>query len=85
MYDTGDFIDDYAIDPQLRNDRSCLFQLSIKNKKPAELQLIPVLISNMQVNLAEESEAAVIIDNMRKLSAEFGTIINKDGTIKFNN
>jgi poly-gamma-glutamate synthesis protein (capsule biosynthesis protein) len=25
LYDTGDFVDDYAIDPALRNDLSALF------------------------------------------------------------
>jgi poly-gamma-glutamate synthesis protein (capsule biosynthesis protein) len=30
LYDTGDFIDDYAVDPRLRNDWSFLFKILLR-------------------------------------------------------
>lgn len=81
MYDTGDFIDDYAVDPVLRNDQSCLFTITIDKYSPKTITVIPVLISNMQVNIAPENEKREIINRMQKLSQEFGTKMNDSGTI----
>ena len=35
LYDTGNFIDDYAVHPLLRNDRSCLFRLVFEEAQAA--------------------------------------------------
>jgi poly-gamma-glutamate synthesis protein (capsule biosynthesis protein) len=35
LYDTGDFVDDYAVDPELRNDLSGLFLLRARSGKAA--------------------------------------------------
>jgi poly-gamma-glutamate capsule biosynthesis protein CapA/YwtB (metallophosphatase superfamily) len=83
MYDTGDFIDDYAIDAKLRNDRSFLFQVTIADKKIESMHLVPLIIQNMQVNVAEDREAQEILKHMQQLSAEFGTTISNDGFIRF--
>jgi poly-gamma-glutamate synthesis protein (capsule biosynthesis protein) len=37
LYDTGDFIDDYAVDDRLRNDRSFVFLVSVEGGLSAEL------------------------------------------------
>ena len=37
LYDTGDFIDDYAIHPELRNDWSFLFRVSVEGGSFARL------------------------------------------------
>jgi poly-gamma-glutamate capsule biosynthesis protein CapA/YwtB (metallophosphatase superfamily) len=83
MYDTGDFIDDYAVDEQLRNDRSFLFQVTIADKEIKAVQLIPVIIQNMQVNVAQGEEAHAILSHMQQLSGEFGTKISDEGKINF--
>ena len=41
LYDTGDFIDDYAVDPYLRNDRSFLFLIECSHKRIQRLTLLP--------------------------------------------
>lgn len=81
MYDTGDFVDDYAVDPMLRNDQSFLFKVIIENKKLHAIELIPTLISNMQVNIATGLEKQQILDRMKKLSAEFGVEITDNRII----
>ena len=35
LYDTGNFIDDYAVHPPLRNDRSCLFKVIFEQSRLA--------------------------------------------------
>ncbi len=45
LYDTGDFIDDYAVKPELRNDWSFLFQVSVEEGRFERLDLTPVKLS----------------------------------------
>jgi len=77
MYDTGDFIDDYMVGPRLRNDQSFLFNVHINKKGPHKLELIPVLISNMQVNKATGSDKKEVTEWIKKLSGSFGTIFEE--------
>ncbi len=75
MYDTGDFIDDYMVDPLLRNDQTCLFRVTISKKAIKKVRLIPGIIDNMQVNRAPKEKAADIIRTLQKRSIGFDTII----------
>lgn len=81
MYDTGDFVDDYYVTPELRNDQSFLFFVSAGLGGITKIYLVPTLIANMQVNLAQEAEATQTLKRMQQLSAEFGTQIKADGVV----
>jgi poly-gamma-glutamate synthesis protein (capsule biosynthesis protein) len=83
LYDTGDFIDDYVVDPTLRNDRSFLFVLGMTENKSLALKVLPVLISKCQVNFAEGHDYNWCISKMQDLSKEFGTRISDDGELQF--
>jgi len=73
LYDTGDFIDDYAVEPNLRNDLSMLFVLRISPPFIERLELIPVRIRRCQVNPAQGTAREWIVERVRALSAELGT------------
>jgi poly-gamma-glutamate capsule biosynthesis protein CapA/YwtB (metallophosphatase superfamily) len=73
LYDTGDFIDDYAVDPVLRNDRSCLFKLMFEKGRLQHIELIPVRLDVAQVALARGKDFAAIATRMERLCAELGT------------
>ena len=73
LYDTGNFIDDYAVHPQLRNDRSCLFKVMFAQGKLCRIELLPVSLSVAHVTLARGEEFDVISARMEMLCAEFGT------------
>jgi len=73
LYDCGDFVDDYAVDPDLHNDRSFLFELTIEAGEISELRLVPTEIERCAVNGASDEAAAWSRDRMRELSAPFGT------------
>jgi len=75
LYDTGDFIDDYAVYPDLRNDQSFLFIVHADSDGVQKLELIPTRIENMQVNVAQPDEARQIVKRMQKLSTEFATSV----------
>jgi poly-gamma-glutamate capsule biosynthesis protein CapA/YwtB (metallophosphatase superfamily) len=74
LYDTGDFIDDYAVDPRMRNDWSFLFQVSVEEGRFERLELIPVKLSYARVDLATDGERESILGRMERLSAEMGTV-----------
>jgi poly-gamma-glutamate capsule biosynthesis protein CapA/YwtB (metallophosphatase superfamily) len=75
LYDTGDFIDDYAVDSILRNDRSFFFLVDINKNGIRFLRLIPTLISNFQVNRAQGTEAQEALQLMQNLSQELHTLL----------
>lgn len=68
LYDTGDFIDDYAIDPILRNDQSMLFNVTVNKNGVQKLDMIPLIIKNIQVNKADDKEAQAILKTIEERS-----------------
>lgn len=78
-YDTGDFVDDYAVDRDLRNDRSFLYELTVTpGGRPAELRLIPTEIYDYSVHLASQEAAEWNYEQLRQRSAAFETDIERD-------
>jgi poly-gamma-glutamate synthesis protein (capsule biosynthesis protein) len=80
LYDTGDFVDDYAVDPTLRNDRSFLFRLTIGEGRVIALDLMPVLISGCQVHQATDRDFRDTCTTMCRLSEELGTTLEECAT-----
>ena len=81
MYDTGDFVDDYRVDPILRNDQALLFSVMVDKNGVNQVELTPLIIGNMQVNVAQGSEKKEIAEKIKRLSAELGTTVSDDGII----
>jgi poly-gamma-glutamate capsule biosynthesis protein CapA/YwtB (metallophosphatase superfamily) len=81
LYDTGDFVDDYRVDPWLRNDRSFLFWVEADKQHIRRLELIPVLISGCRVNLAKGEDYKWSMQRMQQLSAKFKTNLNNKGEV----
>jgi len=77
LYDTGDFIDDYAVDPLLRNDHSCLFRLMFEHGQLQRIELIPVTLDVAQVRLARGEDFTAIAARMERLCAELGTSLER--------
>jgi len=77
LYDTGDFIDDYAVDPKVRNDRSFLFRISVQDGDLRRLELFPVVLPYARVELARGAQREIILDRMVDLSAEMGTAFDR--------
>ncbi len=73
LYDTGDFIDDYAVHPSLRNDRSCLFKVMFGQDGLSRIELLPVSLDVGSVALAHGKEFEAICERMEALCAELGT------------
>lgn len=73
LYDTGDFLDDYIVDPELRNDWSFVFLVEADETGLRRLRLIPVKLGFARVDLAAGAEFEAIVELMRERSAGFGT------------
>jgi len=79
LYSTGDFIDDYAVDPTERNDLSFLFLLDIQDGHLERLYLHPVRIDNCQVGIATGRDAAHLERHMQAKVRFFGiTLVFQD-------
>ncbi len=75
LYDTGDLVDDYAVDPVLRNDRSFYFVVKAKKNGLISVRMIPTLISDCQVNVDEHGA----LDLMEDLCHELGSFPRREG------
>lgn len=72
LYAAGDFVDDYAVDPVERNDRSFVFVLRTEGAMPIELRLHPTEIVEFQARHAGR-HAAEIAREMARRCARLGT------------
>jgi poly-gamma-glutamate synthesis protein (capsule biosynthesis protein) len=82
LYDTGDFVDDYIVHKDVRNDLSFFFMARVNKNAVEKLSLFPVLISNYQVNFADNEEYKWCMARMQKLAQQFGTTITDEGDVK---
>ena len=82
LYDTGDFVDDYAVDPELRNDLSALFLLRTRPPAIERIDVVPVSIARCRVNRARGADRAWWCQRFTALSAELGTDVRAaDGAL----
>lgn len=77
LYDTGDLIDDYAVDPVLRNDQSFYFIVEVDKTRILSLKMVPTLISDFQVNVSTESDH---LDRMESLCKELKTPLKRENS-----
>lgn len=78
LYDTGDFLDDYAVDLELRNDLSAVFLVRMRPPRVEGIEVVPVQISRMRVNLARGTEREWFLRRFTSLCAEMGTEVVVD-------
>jgi poly-gamma-glutamate synthesis protein (capsule biosynthesis protein) len=84
LYDTGDFVDDYAVDRALRNDLGALFLLRVRPGAVNSVELVPTQIANMQVTVAHNEERAWFLRRLDGLSRELGSevIVDPAGVVR---
>lgn len=81
LYACGDFIDDYAVDPQRRNDLSCFFEANVEGGRVTRIHLHPVRIAGLQVNLATGEDLRWMQSWLTDRMVEFGTKLVFDGDV----
>jgi poly-gamma-glutamate capsule biosynthesis protein CapA/YwtB (metallophosphatase superfamily) len=79
LYDLGDFIDDYAVDPRLRNDLGLLFIVDLAGDR---LEALPLKLEFAHTRLATGDDARWIRDRFRRACAQLRTeVTEEDGRL----
>lgn len=81
LYSTGDFVDDYWVDDNERNDLSFLFVLEREASRVSRIKLYPVRIEDFGVRLANEQEWQFLKRTMQAKCKAFGTTMEVEGQV----
>jgi poly-gamma-glutamate capsule biosynthesis protein CapA/YwtB (metallophosphatase superfamily) len=81
LYSTGDFIDDYMVDEDERNDLSFLFVLEGEANRITRMKLYPTRIENLGVRLANEQEWQFLTRTMQAKCKTFTTTMDVEGQV----
>jgi len=73
LFDLGDFVDDYATDPDLRNDLGLMFLLELCRGEPTRVSAVPIALDYCHTRLASPDEAEWIRARFVSACAAFGT------------
>jgi poly-gamma-glutamate synthesis protein (capsule biosynthesis protein) len=78
LYDLGDFLDDYRVDPQLRNDLGLLFLVTLDGRGPIRLEALPLKLEYCHTRLATGENAAWMRRRFRAACADLGTTVEEE-------
>jgi poly-gamma-glutamate capsule biosynthesis protein CapA/YwtB (metallophosphatase superfamily) len=82
LFDLGDFIDDYAVDPVLRNDLGLLWLVALDREGPVKLEALPLFLDFCHTRVAEGEDAAWVRKRFRDACAAMGTeVTEEDGRL----
>ncbi|GAA4594293.1 CapA family protein [Planotetraspora phitsanulokensis] len=92
LYDLGDFIDDYIVDAELRNDLGLLFLVTVDEQGPVRLHGVPIELLYCRTRLAHGDEWRWIRDRFAAVCAglaptgpgapdQGGTVTEEDGRL----
>jgi poly-gamma-glutamate synthesis protein (capsule biosynthesis protein) len=78
LYDLGDFLDDYAVNPVLRNDLGLLFLVTLDRAGPVRLEAVPLKLEFSHTRLAEGDDAAWIRRRFTGACAVLGIEVSEE-------
>jgi poly-gamma-glutamate synthesis protein (capsule biosynthesis protein) len=82
LYDLGDFVDDYRVDPRLRNDLGLLFLVTLDERGPRRLEALPLRLDYCRTRLADGEDAAWIRRRFSQACRAYGTRVGEqDGRL----
>jgi poly-gamma-glutamate capsule biosynthesis protein CapA/YwtB (metallophosphatase superfamily) len=77
LYDLGDFLDDYRVDPRLRNDLGLLFLVTLDATGPLRLEALPLKLDFCHTRLATGPDAAWMRRRFRSACAALDTSVEE--------
>jgi poly-gamma-glutamate capsule biosynthesis protein CapA/YwtB (metallophosphatase superfamily) len=78
LYDLGDFLDDYRVDPRLRNDLGLLFLVTLDGHGPVRLEALPLKLEYCHTRLASGEDAAWMRRRFRSACAALDTTVDEE-------
>ena len=83
LYDLGDFLDDYAVDPVLRNDLGILWLLHFERSRAVGLEAVPLKLDYCHTRLADDDAAKWIEHRLTAACHTFGVDVSTvDGRLR---
>jgi hypothetical protein len=79
LWDLGDFLDDYAVDPVRRNDLGLLWLVDLDAGGPTRIEAVPLKLDFCYTRVADGEDASWIAERFRAACAAFGTDVREDG------
>jgi poly-gamma-glutamate capsule biosynthesis protein CapA/YwtB (metallophosphatase superfamily) len=79
IYDLGDFVDDYRVDPLLRNDLGLLWLVDVEAGRPTRLEMLPLKLEHCHTRLATGEDAAWVRHRFHLACAALGTEVAEEG------
>jgi poly-gamma-glutamate synthesis protein (capsule biosynthesis protein) len=76
LFDLGDFVDDYRVDPKLRNDLGLLFLVDLDGDR---LEAVPLKLEFAHTRPADGDDADWIVGRFAQACAAFGTQVTQEG------
>jgi poly-gamma-glutamate synthesis protein (capsule biosynthesis protein) len=73
LFDLGDFVDDYARDPFLRNDLGLLWFVTVDATGPRRVEAVPLKLEYCNTRLATGDDLRWISERFRAACGEMGT------------
>jgi poly-gamma-glutamate synthesis protein (capsule biosynthesis protein) len=78
LYDLGDFLDDYAVHPRLRNDLGLLWLVDLEGDRLVRVEAVPLRLDFCYTRVADGEDAAWIRDRFRTACAALGTAVGEE-------
>lgn len=78
VYDLGDFVDDYAVDAELRNDLGIFVLVEVDERGPRRLMAVPIALDFCHTRLADREEAAWVERRFVGACRRFGSDAHAD-------
>jgi poly-gamma-glutamate capsule biosynthesis protein CapA/YwtB (metallophosphatase superfamily) len=79
LFDMGDFIDDYATDPLLRNDLGLLFMVTLDGQHLERVEALPLKLRYAHTGRASGADRAWITARYTRACAAMGTEVHDEG------
>ena len=79
LFDLGGFIDDYAVDPVLRNDLGLLWLCTLDATGPFALEAVPLTLDFCRTRVADGADAAWVEQRFTRACRAMGTEVTAEG------
>jgi poly-gamma-glutamate capsule biosynthesis protein CapA/YwtB (metallophosphatase superfamily) len=79
LFDLGDFIDDYAVDPGLRNDLGVLWVVTLDAEGPRRVEGVPLRLELAYTRLADREETTLLHSLLQERCAAVGSSVRRQG------
>ncbi len=79
LFDLGDFLDDYAVDPRLRNDLGLLWLVTFEASGPRRVEGVPLRLEFAHTRVADRHETALLHSLLRERCTAVGSSVRRQG------